>query len=115
MFLMTRACVLRKKLDYTDYIINLYIDYIDLLGQGVKDSNIQGKKQFSSIEEYICTCRRTQTLTRSGMCVHIQSCPTLGNPMDCGPPVSSVHGNFQARIPEWVAISYSRGSSQPRN
>ncbi|CAN0544719.1 unnamed protein product [Rangifer tarandus platyrhynchus] len=32
--------------------------------------------------------------------------------MDCGPPDSFVHGIFQARIPEWVAISYSRGSSQ---
>ena len=32
--------------------------------------------------------------------------------MDCSPPGSSVHGIFQARIPEWVAISYSRGSSQ---
>ena len=35
--------------------------------------------------------------------------------MDCSPPGSSVHGNFQARILEWVAISSSRGSSQPRD
>ena len=33
--------------------------------------------------------------------------------MDCSPPGSSVHGIFQARILEWVAISFSRGSSQP--
>ena len=39
----------------------------------------------------------------------------LCDPMDCSPPGSSVHGIFQARILEWVAISYSRGSSQPRN
>ena len=44
-----------------------------------------------------------------------QSCPTLCNPTDCSPPGSSVHGLFQARILEWVAISFSRGSSQPRN
>ena len=44
-----------------------------------------------------------------------QLCPTLCNPMDCGPPGSSVHGIFQARILEWVAISFSRGSSQPRD
>ena len=37
------------------------------------------------------------------------------NPMDCSPPGSSVHGIFQARILEWVAISSSRGSSQPRD
>ena len=34
-----------------------------------------------------------------------QSCPTLCNPMDCSLPGSSVHGIFQARILEWVAIS----------
>ena len=39
---------------------------------------------------------------------------TLCNPMDCSPPGSSVHGNFQARILEWVAISFFRGSSQTR-
>ena len=44
-----------------------------------------------------------------------QSCPTLCNPMDCSLPRFSVHGIFQARIPEWVAISFSRGSSQPRD
>ena len=44
-----------------------------------------------------------------------QSCPTLCDPMDCSLPGSSVHGIFQARVPEWVAISFSRGSSQPRD
>ena len=42
-----------------------------------------------------------------------QSCPTLCNPVDCSPPGSSVHGILMARILEWVAISFSRGSSQP--
>ena len=44
-----------------------------------------------------------------------QSCPTLCNPMDCSLPGSSVHEIFQARILEWVAISFSRASSQPRD
>ena len=44
-----------------------------------------------------------------------QSSPTLCEPMDYSPPGSSVHGIFQARILEWVAISFSRGSSQPRD
>jgi len=35
--------------------------------------------------------------------------------MDCSPPGSSIHGTFQARILEWAAISFSRGSSQPRD
>ena len=44
-----------------------------------------------------------------------QSCPTLYNPTDCSPPDSSVHRIFQARILEWVAISYFKGSSRPRD
>ena len=44
-----------------------------------------------------------------------QSCPTLCDPMDCSLSGSSVHGIFQARMLEWIAISFSRGSSQPRN
>ena len=44
-----------------------------------------------------------------------KSCPTLCHPMNCSPPGSSVHGISQARILEWVAISFSRGSSRPRN
>ena len=46
------------------------------------------------------------------VCVLVaQSCLTLCDPMDCSPPGSSVHGIFQARILEWVPISFSRGSS----
>ena len=40
-----------------------------------------------------------------------QLCLTFCDPMDCSPPVSSVHGVLQARILEWVAIPFSRGSS----
>ena len=43
----------------------------------------------------------------------LQSCLTFCDPMDCCPPDSSDHGIFQARILEWVAISFSRRSSQP--
>ena len=44
-----------------------------------------------------------------------QVCPTSCYPRDYRPPGSSVHGILQARILEWVAISFSRGSSQPRD
>ena len=44
-----------------------------------------------------------------------QSCPPLYDPMDHGLPGSSVHGTLQARILEWVPISFSRGSSWPRD
>ena len=42
-----------------------------------------------------------------------QSCPTLSHPVDCSPPGFSIHGILQARLLEWVAISFSRGSFQP--
>ena len=43
------------------------------------------------------------------------SCLTLCDPMDSSPPGLSLHGILQARILEWVAIPFSRGSSQPRD
>ena len=43
-----------------------------------------------------------------------QSCPALCGPRDCSPAGSTVHEILQARILEWVAIPFSRGSSQPR-
>ena len=44
-----------------------------------------------------------------------QSCLTLWDSMDCSPPCSSIHGVFQARVLEWVAIPFSRACSQPRD
>ena len=61
---------------------------------------------------------------RVGICVYIQLihfavvaqlCPSLCNPMDCGPPGSSVCGILQSRILEWVAVPSPKGSSQPRD
>ena len=53
------------------------------------------------------------------MCVQsvlvTQSCLTLCDPMDCSPPGFSLYGIFQAKILEWVAIPFSRGSSPPRD
>ena len=49
------------------------------------------------------------------LCPAGQLCPTLCEPMVCSPPDSSVHGILQARLLEWVAISFSRGSSRPRD
>ena len=45
----------------------------------------------------------------------LQACPTLCSPTDGSPPGSSVHGIFQAIVLEWIAIFFSRGSSQPRD
>ena len=48
-------------------------------------------------------------------CLVTKSCPTLCDLMDSSPPGFSVHGSLQARILEWVAISFSRGFSRPRD
>ena len=49
------------------------------------------------------------------MCMRAQSSPTLCNPMDDGPPGSSVPGISQTRIQKQVAICFSKGSSQARD
>ena len=51
----------------------------------------------------------------TNLCLVTQSCLILCDPMDCSPLGSSVHGILQARILEWIAMSSSRGSSQPRD
>ena len=45
----------------------------------------------------------------------LQSCPTLCDPLDGSPPGSPIPGILQARILEWVAMPFSRGSSQPED
>ena len=59
-----------------------------------------------------------RSLFRGNVCVYAlvtQSCSTLCDPMDCRPPSFSVHGILQARILEWIAIPFFRGSSQPKD
>ena len=55
----------------------------------------------------VCVC--VWVCARAHACVHVhaQLCPTLCSPMDCSPPDSSVHRISQARILDWVAISYT--------
>ena len=55
-------------------------------------------------------------LKRISVCAKsLQLCTALCDPMDCSPSGSSVHGILQARILEWVAIPFSKGSSWPRD
>ena len=68
-----------------------------------------------------CNCRQTHCrLSHQGSrSMHssevAQSCSTLCDSVDCSLQCSPVHEIFQARVLEWVAISFSRGSSQPRD
>ena len=59
--------------------------------------------------------KRLFCLLHVGFAQLLQLCLTFCDPMDYSPPVFSVHGISQARILEWVAISFSRGSSQPKD
>ena len=68
------------------------------------DCDLFFNRKFSALEMVVCVC-----------VLLAQSCLTICNPMDCSSPCSSVHGILQARIHEQVAISFSRGSSRPRD
>ena len=73
--------------------------------------------QPSVLTDFECWSSKVTACDSQYACKHaqlLQSCPTLCDPMDCSPPGSSVHGILQARIPEWVTIPFSRGSSWPR-
>ena len=63
----------------------------------------------------VCVCVYVCVYVCVSACSATQSCLTLCDPMDCSLPGSSIHGILQARILEWGAISYSRGSSQSRD
>ena len=70
--------------------------------------------KFGTLETWgwIIQCAVTTLATT---CVYAQLCPILCDPMDCSLPDSSLHGILQARILEWVAMPFSRGSRQPRD
>ena len=70
----------------------------------------------SNIPLCVCVCMFVCVCVYDHNVVSItQLCLTLCDPMDCSPPGSSIHGTFQARILEWAAIPFSRGSSQTRD
>ena len=76
--------------------------------------NIWSLMPFSFIEDFHLNCFEVFSDVYCKREI-TQSSPTLCNPVDHSPPVSSVHGILEARILEWVAISFSRESSQPRD
>ena len=78
-----------------------------------QDTDGETEAQRAAANARCCWGKRGHTAPELTVCVcsTAQSCLTVCNPLDCSPPRSSVHGIFQARIPEWVAISSSRGSS----
>jgi len=76
----------------------------------LKKENHDKNREAHTCSWHICTSECIFCL-----CLVAQSCLTFCDPFDCSPPGSSVHEILQARILEWVAMSSSRGSSQPRD
>ena len=72
---------------------------------------MSGQQWINSVCVCVCVCVHVHTHTHTVP----KSCWTICDPVDCSPPGSSVHRICQARIPEWIAISSSRGSSWPRD
>ena len=90
--------------------------------QILASNKIQTTSHCFSFKIFIMENSKTYTSKKKANSTHVyccyfvaQLCLTLCDPKDCSPPGSSVHGILQARILEWVAISFSRGSSQPRD
>ena len=74
-------------------------------------SSWSSRVKVKQTQKYItCTLKWSVSWDFSRNSVRAQSCPTLWDPMVCSLPGSSVHGIFQARLLDWVATSYSRGS-----
>ena len=92
-------------------VCELYLNFKKLheKGKAISLGSLSDPLEIGLSFEHTCVC------VCVCVCTHTQSCPTLCNPMDCSLPGSSAHGIFQARIMEQVAISYCRGSFQPRD
>jgi len=88
------------------------VDRIQSCFQGKFKRNSRYTKRF---RQGSCIIINIKILILSYVSVVIQSCPILCDPVDCSLPGSSIHGIHQARILEWVAISFSRGPSTPRD
>ena len=85
--------------------VNWKIDYLKLFSQR-RTTTIKTKAKTKKVLNRVKVKSSESESSESEVA---QSSPTLCDPVDCSPPGSSVHGILQARILEWVAISFSRG------
>ena len=99
------TCLLRNL--YIDQEVKLELEIEQLTGSKLGKENDKAVYCHSA---YYLTYTQSESESQVA-----QSCRTLCDPMDCRLSGSSIHGIFQARVLEWIAISFSRGSSRPRN
>ena len=85
-------------------------------GEGVGGRHCSGLRHLCDLWQVtVSLCDLFSSPVKESESEVAQSCPTHCDPMDCSLSGSFVHGIFQARVLEWIAISFSRGASQPRN
>ena len=87
--------------------------FILVLGHVQKKPQMDPKVKHAQWNRQSCRVKTTYVQKKESKSGVAQSCPTLCDPMDYSWPGSSVHGIFQARVLEWGAIAFSRGSSRP--
>ena len=82
----------------------------------MKSKWVQNHQQHETVRSTVCVIQQATALCFPSppKCLSLNGVQ-LSDPKDCSPPGSSVHGTHQARILEWVAIPFSRGSSWPRD
>ena len=83
--------------------------------RGILTLYLNGKIKLVSRREILIFVEPPVLLKLLRKCELLSCVQLFGTPMDCSQPDSSVHGTFQSRILEWVAIPSPRGSSQPRD
>ena len=89
------------------HLDDIKVVFNDEYGMTALDEGIEAGEETTDVVEVETSSRLIKNEERGHLSWHAPSCPILYNPMDCSPPGSSVHGIFQTRILEWVAISYS--------
>ena len=94
----------------TEPCAGVCIDFLKILAIRDGDLLILWPLKISIISKLRCLLKKERKESEV-----VQSCLTLCDPMDCSLPDSSVHGILQPRVLEWVAISFPRGSSWPRD
>ena len=88
-------------------LLHWQVDSLPLGPPGKIFVSILPSKTLASGKDCLSVMSRQSRIESGSVCVVTQLCPTLCDPLDCSPPGSSVHGILQARILEWVAISFS--------
>ena len=111
----THVSYFSLKNDVPDVGLNVYKHYISNLPRSLRTHHSELRNHWIRQNFPLALDRISSWNYRKLQVVCVQSCPTLCDPMDCSLPGSSIHGVLQARILEWVATSFSRGSSRLRD